>query len=149
MADLAIACRDVWKSYRIYHQRSHTLKEKVLSRRNMYEDFWALKGVEIEVEEGSTFGVIGPNGSGKSTLLRIAVGAEEADVGSVTRRRGLRTAMLAQHPIGDVRTPLETVRAARTDLLAVDGWGDLDRLRVELAARPHLARRTAEFLGRM
>jgi hypothetical protein len=31
----------------------------------------------------------------------------------------------------------------------VDEPEDLDRLRVELAARPHLARRTAEFLGRM
>lgn len=70
MSEIAITCSDVWKSYRIYHQRSHTLKEKVLSRRNMYEDFWALRGVDLEVPEGSTMGIIGANGSGKSTLLK-------------------------------------------------------------------------------
>ena len=84
MAALAIACRDVWKSYRIYHQRSHTLKERVLSRRNMYEDFWALKGVDLEVEEGSTFGVIGPNGSGKSTLLKTMARILTPNKGTVT-----------------------------------------------------------------
>src|SRR5205807_62861 len=43
MRGVAIACQGVWKSYRIYHQRSHTLKEKVLTRRNQYEEFWALQ----------------------------------------------------------------------------------------------------------
>lgn len=70
MADIAISCEGVWKSYRIYHQRSHSLKEKVLSRRNLYEDFWALRGVDLEIESGSTTGLIGRNGSGKSTMLK-------------------------------------------------------------------------------
>jgi len=70
MPHTAIDCHDVWKSYRIYHQRSHTLKEKVLSRRNRFEEFWALKGIELQVAEGSTTGIIGANGSGKSTLLK-------------------------------------------------------------------------------
>jgi lipopolysaccharide transport system ATP-binding protein len=70
MADLAIECHDVWKSYRIYHQRAHTLKERVLSRRNRYEEFWALTGINLEFPTGSTTGLIGANGSGKSTLLK-------------------------------------------------------------------------------
>ncbi len=66
----AISCHEVWKSYRTYHQRSHTLKEKLLSRRNRYDEFWALKGIELEIPAGSTTGIIGANGSGKSTLLK-------------------------------------------------------------------------------
>jgi ABC-type polysaccharide/polyol phosphate transport system ATPase subunit len=70
MKGVAIACQGVWKSYRIYHQRSHTLKEKVLTRRNQYEEFWALQGIDLDVPVGETLGIVGPNGSGKSTLLK-------------------------------------------------------------------------------
>ena len=84
MADLAISCDGVWKSYRIYHQRAHTLKEKVLSRAHRYEDFWALKGIDLEVETGTTIGIIGPNGSGKSTLLKTLAMVLTPNKGSLT-----------------------------------------------------------------
>ena len=84
MGDIAISCQGVWKSYRIYHQRAHTLKEKVLSRAHRYEDFWALKDINLEVPTGTTLGIIGPNGSGKSTLAKTLAKILNPNKGSVT-----------------------------------------------------------------
>jgi len=87
-----------------------------------------LLGVDLELPDGARIGLVGPNGSGKSTLLRIAVGEEEADAGQITRQRGLRLAMLAQHPLGDERSPATTLRDARADLREIDeGLAECDR----------------------
>ena len=41
-----------------------------------------LKGVNLEIEEGSIYGLIGKNGAGKTTLMNIMTGLLEADGGS-------------------------------------------------------------------
>jgi ATP-binding cassette subfamily F protein 3 len=79
-----------------------------------------LRGADLEIPDGARIGLVGPNGSGKTTLLRIATGEEEADAGQITRQRGLRLALLSQHPMGDRRSPLETLRDARDDLREID-----------------------------
>ncbi|HWC10341.1 MAG TPA: ABC transporter ATP-binding protein [Acidimicrobiales bacterium] len=81
--DLAIAVGGLWKSYRKYEQRSHTLKERVLRRAHRYEEFWALREVDLEVPAGTALGIIGANGSGKSTLLKTMAGILTPDRGSV------------------------------------------------------------------
>ncbi len=43
-----------------------------------------LKGIDLEIEQGTSVGLVGPSGSGKSTLLMVMAGLERADTGSVT-----------------------------------------------------------------
>jgi ATP-binding cassette subfamily F protein 3 len=95
-----------------------------------------LDGLDFAVEPDARVGVVGANGSGKSTLLRLLAGLEDPDAGTAVRRRGVTVSYLQQHPLGDERTPLEVVRAARPDLAELDR--DLHRISEQLAA-PELA----------
>lgn len=80
----AIEVQDLWKKYRLYHDRTATLKERLLFRgRNRYDDLWALQGVSLQVPMGKTLGLIGQNGSGKSTLLKLMSRIIYPDRGSV------------------------------------------------------------------
>ncbi len=68
-----IELENVGKIFRIPHERRDTLKEHIVHfhRRIKYDDFNALKNIDLEVNEGDFLGIIGRNGSGKSTLLKI------------------------------------------------------------------------------
>jgi len=70
--EIAIEVKDVWKKFRLYHEKTYSLKERIIFwGRSKAEDFWALKGINLTIPKGSTVGLIGRNGSGKSTLLKI------------------------------------------------------------------------------
>ena len=43
-----------------------------------------LDQVNLQIQDGSIFGLVGPNGAGKSTLLRILAGVIREDAGVVT-----------------------------------------------------------------
>ena len=45
---------------------------------------WALRGVDLEVPEGSITALVGPNGSGKSTLIRAWIGFERPTEGRLS-----------------------------------------------------------------
>jgi lipopolysaccharide transport system ATP-binding protein len=81
----AITVDGVSKRFRLYRERSSSLKELVTRRSvSRYEEFWAVRDVSLEVPTGSTYGLIGHNGSGKSTLLRMMAGIHRPTNGSVT-----------------------------------------------------------------
>ena len=45
------------------------IKTENLTRK--YGDMFAIKGIELDLQQGDLFGFIGPNGAGKTTTMRI------------------------------------------------------------------------------
>lgn len=43
----------------------------------------AVRGLDLQVEQGGVFGFLGPNGSGKTTTIRLLLGLVKADAGSM------------------------------------------------------------------
>jgi ABC-2 type transport system ATP-binding protein len=83
----SVKLRGVSKSFRIYGGQKDRLKEALsFGRRRHSRDFWALRDVDLDLEPGTTLGVVGRNGAGKSTLLQIISGVLEPTRGTVEVR---------------------------------------------------------------
>ncbi|MFC1680193.1 ABC transporter ATP-binding protein [Pseudomonadota bacterium] len=50
------------------------------------EEFWALKEVDLKIEEGEVLGIIGRNGAGKSTFLKLLAGITAPTTGRIELR---------------------------------------------------------------
>lgn len=89
-----ISIRNLSKKYILYHEmqnaystfvdtmarKTKTLVKKLKNyltgraaenNEKRYEVFWALKDLELDIQEGDRVGIIGRNGAGKSTLLKL------------------------------------------------------------------------------
>jgi lipopolysaccharide transport system ATP-binding protein len=100
MAVPLISVEGLGKRYRIQHRggsRYTALRDVIaealsapFTRRTetpaSEEDFWALRDVSFEVQQGDVLGIIGRNGAGKSTLLKILSRITEPTEGRVTLR---------------------------------------------------------------
>ena len=90
-----ISLKGVTKRYRIFQSWGEQLKSIVsFGRINAGREFWALKDINLEVEGGTTLGIIGRNGAGKTTLLRIISGVIQPTDGTV-RVEGRLVALFA------------------------------------------------------
>ena len=97
----AIEVEHLSKRYRLgeYSLAYRTLREALSgslgrSRRSQTSgDLWALRDVDLALEQGEVVGVVGRNGAGKSTLLKIVARITEPTTG-VSRTRGRVGALL-------------------------------------------------------
>ena len=82
----AVDLRGVGKHYLQTTQSDATLLRRLATlgrRRRGRRGIWALRDIDLTVEQGETIGVIGRNGSGKTTLLRLLSGVSAPSVGRV------------------------------------------------------------------
>jgi len=86
MPDIVIEVNHVSMKFNLASEKTESLKEyvvKLLKRRLLYEEFYALKDVSFIVEKGTCLGILGANGSGKSTLLKCISGIYPPTSGSI------------------------------------------------------------------
>lgn len=83
---VVISLRGLGKRYQMYAKPSHRFWQGLLRRKVLHKAFWALRGVDLQVRRGETFGIIGRNGSGKSTLLQMIAGTLNPSEGEMQVR---------------------------------------------------------------
>lgn len=84
----SIHVEDLSIKFRIYHDRSPSLKESFANifKRNgqsAYSEFWAVKNLSFNIEAGDRVGIVGHNGAGKSTLLKALCRVYESSEGII------------------------------------------------------------------
>ncbi len=84
--DGSIRLRDVTLDYRLYHDRTVTLRDTILNlfnRKTTREWFRALSDVTFTIEPGEQVAIIGSNGAGKSSTLKLLANIYEPTSGIV------------------------------------------------------------------
>lgn len=90
---VAIRASGLGKCYQIYNSPRDRLKQFIypplrslirLAPRNYFQEFWALRDISVEVQQGESVALIGRNGCGKSTLLQILAGTLTPTTGTVS-----------------------------------------------------------------
>lgn len=68
-----ITLENLSRVFRLPHEKKSTLRQRFvgLFHKGGYEKFYALRDINLQINQGEFLGIIGKNGSGKSTLLKI------------------------------------------------------------------------------
>lgn len=80
----AIEVKNIRKSFKIYFDKSNSLKERALFwKRNRFEIREVIKDISFKVKKGEAIGLVGHNGCGKSTTLKLLSKIMYPDSGSI------------------------------------------------------------------
>ena len=88
MSEKAIVLNHVGMKFNLSKEKVDNLKDyliKSLKREVHYNEFWALKDINVEIEKGDRVGILGLNGAGKSTLLKVIAGVFKPTEGTVEK----------------------------------------------------------------
>lgn len=101
--------------YKIFPNRTANLFDALgFPGRRRYREFWALRGVDIEIRKGERLGIIGRNGAGKSTLLKLITGNIAPTEGAVEVNGEVQALIEAGAGFHPEFTGEENIRAALT-----------------------------------
>jgi ABC-2 type transport system ATP-binding protein len=78
-----VTLRGVGKRYWQLNESPMLLRTLVPFRRPSRKERWALRDVDLQVEQGETVGIVGHNGAGKTTMLRLLAGVSRPTEGDV------------------------------------------------------------------
>ncbi len=87
MSKTVLKVDQVGMKFNLNSEKVDDLKDyiiKFLKHQLMYKEFWALKEISFEVQEGDRVGILGLNGAGKSTTINAALGLIQKEAGQVS-----------------------------------------------------------------
>ena len=86
MEDYIVSVENATVRFNMASENIDNIKEyfvKLIQRKLMFQAFFALKDINLQIKRGEAWGIIGTNGSGKSTLLKLISGILKPYKGNV------------------------------------------------------------------